>query len=146
MSELTTAGNSGTRPEHYAQPKHRPEDFSLHPEVQKHTAEFNQALKDRDALRADNQALMNQVQILEAHIAELQHAHDHERMQKERYQRYCVTVQTLIRSISLAAQQANAAAEDNAIKEEPKQIPPVSEIESEIAKVAKQFQEPAPKS
>jgi hypothetical protein len=140
MTTNLVTGNG--RPVDYAGPRHRQQaqedlGFSLHPEVQRATYEFSEAVRERDLLREENAALKNQVKLFEANIAELQHTIDHERVQKEKFQRYCVTVQTLIRSIAVAAEQANAAATDHAVREEPKAVPSVSTIEKEVAALAK---------
>jgi|SRR5262249_28603089 len=158
MANLVT-GNSGQprvavpRPPSNPMAARRPEPdpetaaFALHPEVQRATAAFADAVRERDELRQEVTTLRSQVKILEAHIGELQHTLDSERAMKDRFQRYCVTVQTLIETISRAARQAADAAYDQAVKVEPKQLQPqpqpkpqpatTSEIEQEIAGITK---------
>ena len=79
-------------------------------------------------------AMQHKLDVQEATIHELQYAVDAERQMKERYQRYCVTVQTSIESISRAAKQAADAAYELAVKEEPKQVaaPAKSPVEAEV--------------
>jgi nucleoside-triphosphatase THEP1 len=122
MNNLPKTGNSGT-----------PE---VHPAVHQHIASFSDALNERDALRVENQNLRSHVQVLETSLRELQYQLDAERISKERYQRYAVTVQTLNESIARAAEQAHKASLDFAIKEEAKPLPskpkPLSEVEAEV--------------
>jgi hypothetical protein len=120
MSEVTKTGNSG--------------DQEIHPAVHKHIASFSDALHERDMLRIQNQNLQSQIQVLEASVRELQYQLDAERISKERYQRYSVTVQTLNEAIARAAEQAHEAALHFAIKEEARPAPPrqLSDIEGEV--------------
>jgi hypothetical protein len=118
---VTKTGNSGAQ--------------EIHPAVQQHVAAFSDALQERDALRVENQNLRSHIQILETSVRELQYQLDAERISKERYQRYAVTVQTLNESIARAAEQAHKASLDFAIKEEAKPLPPkkqLSDIEAEV--------------
>ena len=133
-------------PQDYAQPKHRvaaapqmngsgaPTDYSLHPKAQEAAAVFSEAMRELDNGREMIRAMQHKIDVQEATIHELQYAVDAERQMKERYQRYCVTVQTLIESISRAAKQAADAAYDQAVKEEPKKVaaPAKSPVETEV--------------
>ena len=125
--------NSLLNPQDYAQPKHRmpaaPQmnggiapDYTLHPKAQEAAAIFSDAMNELEQARLAIRTMQHQLDVQEATIHELQYAVDAERQMKERYQRYCVTVQTLIESISRAAKQAADAAYDQAVKEEPKQV------------------------
>jgi hypothetical protein len=122
MAEMTKTGNSGAQ--------------EIHPAVQQHVAAFSDALQERDALRVENQNLRSHIQVLETSVRELQYQLDAERISKERYQRYSVTVQTLNESIARAAEQAHKASLEFAIKEEAKPLPskpkPLSEVEAEV--------------
>jgi hypothetical protein len=119
---MTKTGNSGEQ--------------EIHPAVHQHIATFSDALHERDVLRIQNRNLQSQIQVLETSVRELQYQLDAERISKERYQRYAVTVQTLNEAIARAAEQAHEAALHFAIKEEARPTPPkpkqLSEIESEV--------------
>jgi hypothetical protein len=128
-------------PKDYAQPKHRAAnggaaaDYSLHPEAQAAAAKYSEALHELANHREMVRAMQHKIDVQDATIRELQYNVDYERQMKERYQRYTVTVQTLIRSISLAAAQADAAASEQAVREEPKQVEPpkhTTQVESEV--------------
>jgi hypothetical protein len=129
-------------PKDYAQPKHRAAnggaaatDYILHPKAQEAAALYSEALRELDNHREIVHAMQHKIDVQEETIRELQYAVDHERSMKERFQRYCVTVQTLIRSISLAAAQADEAASAQAVTEEPKKVEPpkhASKVESEV--------------
>jgi hypothetical protein len=110
-------------------------DLSAHPAVQKHIAAFSDAMHTLDALRAENQRMENHIRVLEASLRDLEFQVDHERSHKEKFQRYCMKVQTLIGSMAALARQADEASVQYAMKEEAKPLaPPKSQnpIEREI--------------
>jgi recombinational DNA repair ATPase RecF len=120
-----------------------------HPAVLQHVAAFSDALRERDALLIENQNLKNHLQVLETSLREVQYQCDAERVAKERYQRYAVTVQTLNEAIARAAQQAHEASMTFAIKEETKPIAPprkkqLSEVEEEVQELVDNLKAPAP--
>jgi predicted ribosome quality control (RQC) complex YloA/Tae2 family protein len=151
--------NSLLSPQNYAQPKHRAAqapakpnggtasaDYSLHPKAQEAVAVFSDAMRELDNAREVTRAMQHKIDVQENTIRELQYALDGERNQKEAFQRYCVTVQTLIETISRAAQQAAAAALDNAVKVPPKQVEapkPQSQVEADVENALKGFREAA---
>jgi len=119
-ANVTAAGNGAT-----------PVASIMHPAAQKAVAEFSDAMNENASLKLENQELRNELRIARAHCKELEHSVDSEREQKEKFQRYCIRIETLLEGIARAAVQAHEAAVSTAAQSG--DVPALANLERQLA-------------
>jgi hypothetical protein len=85
------------------------DDTMLSPEAMKTIAHYTETCKENAQLRARVMELTRENQLLEQRLEEMGHDKDHERLQKEGFQRCAVTMHEMIEVIARAAQRAQEA-------------------------------------
>src|SRR5262245_12992441 len=120
-----------------------PEDrYAMHPEAKRYAAIFSDTMHANEQLQAQIKEILNENTLLRARISELEYEKDHERSEKEYYQRCTTAMQENALAINRATirmvEMSEAAASKSA--QNPKKIKPVSkqlsQVEQEIADVA----------
>jgi hypothetical protein len=112
-----------------------------HPAVAEHIAQFNDMAHELDRMRADNVRLQNDVQVLKHVNNELQHSVDHERVQKEQFQRYCVEMRLHALDVHAKTGMMLEAAKTAAVNETPQQLDKpsdksIDDLEAGVAEIA----------
>ena len=122
-----------------------------HPAVNEYVTEWNRMAHEIDALKTENHQLRYDLDCARHMIGELQHISDHERIEKEKYQRWavrfdqvCGEIATLSGQLRDEAREAAAPSEPVAQiaqqpEPEPSPPPPLDDIEAEVAEMARKF-------
>jgi hypothetical protein len=119
-----------------------------HPAVAEYITQFNWMATELDRLNNENKQLKYDRDVDRRTIQELQHISDHERMEKEKFQRWAVRFDTMVGEIAALANQVRDESSRASASSQPQQIeehgPPLNEeLDASIADIAKKF---APKS
>ena len=112
-----------------------------HPAVVEHIAKFNDMANELDRLRNHNNDLRTELEIARGSIHELQLTVDHERKEKERFQRYAVKADTYFDTLAETALRARDESHKIAA-DPPKQIGQpmnLDEMEAGVAEIAAKF-------
>jgi DNA repair exonuclease SbcCD ATPase subunit len=118
-----------------------------HPAVAEYVGEWNRMAHEIDRLSKENHQLKSDLEIARSHISELQHISDHERHQKEMFQRWASRCDALAGEVARMAIQlrdeSNLAAqpqETQQIEGPPPPAPaPPPDVENDIAAIARKF-------
>ena len=121
-----------------------------HPAVREHIAHVSNMAYEIDKLRQERDQLRHDLDVERRFTAELQHSVDHERLEKERYQRYAVKSDSYLSQLAELALQAREGARDMAATapppapqiEQQQQQPEtdnLAEIDASIAAIAKKW-------
>lgn len=138
-----------TRPQPPQHQQQRPAAAVNHPAVAEYVTEWNKMAHQVDQLLQENKQLQYDLDVARNMIKELQHISDHERHEKEKYQRWAARFDTLTDEIAgLSAQLRDEARQAAMPAPEPEQIEhappqtPEQKVEDGIAAFAKKFAPP----